>query len=120
MVEKDAVFIPAGWDNEKKIAILYENIQSNSPDDDFNEVIQKPVHRKPMAKDAELTADDDQNFLMKMQAQLNQNIPSTGTSPQVPSINRASPAGGKPLDARRSIGTVGSPLPSVQVRLYVD
>ena len=26
MVEKDAVFIPAGWDNDKKIAILYENM----------------------------------------------------------------------------------------------
>ena len=26
VVEKDAVFIPAGWDNNKKIAILYENM----------------------------------------------------------------------------------------------
>ena len=26
MVEKDAVFIPAGWDNDKKISILYENM----------------------------------------------------------------------------------------------
>lgn len=26
VVEKDAVFIPAGWDNDKKIAILYENM----------------------------------------------------------------------------------------------
>ena len=25
-MEKDAVFIPAGWDNDKKIAILYENM----------------------------------------------------------------------------------------------
>ena len=26
VVEKDAVFIPAGWDKDKKIAILYENM----------------------------------------------------------------------------------------------
>ena len=30
---------PSGWDNEKKIAILYDNIQSFSPDDQYNEVI---------------------------------------------------------------------------------
>lgn len=44
VVEKDAVFIPTGWDNEKKIAILYENIQSFSPDDDFNDIITVPVN----------------------------------------------------------------------------
>ena len=44
VVEKDAVFIPSGWDNEKKIAILYENIQSFSPDDDFNDIITVPVN----------------------------------------------------------------------------
>lgn len=115
VVEKDAVFIPAGWDNDKKIAILYENIQSCSPDDEFNEVITKPVHRKPHAKDVEVVAEDDQTFLTKMQAQLNQNIPAPGASPQAPSI-RSSPATGKPLDPRRSIGTAGSPLPGAPVR----
>ena len=30
VVEKDAVFIPAGWDNDKKIAILYENMHRYS------------------------------------------------------------------------------------------
>lgn len=113
VVEKDAVFIPAGWDNDKKIAILYENIQTCSPDDDFNEVITKPVHRKPM-KDVEVAADDDQSFLTKMQNQLNQNIPATGGSPQVPSV-RSSPAVNKPLDSRKSAGTTGSPLPGVPV-----
>ncbi|CAG2167740.1 unnamed protein product [Oppiella nova] len=46
VVEKDAVFIPTGWDNEKKIAILYENIQSVSPDDDYNDVIVGPAGTK--------------------------------------------------------------------------
>lgn len=114
VVEKDAVFIPAGWDNEKKIAILYENIQSCSPDDSFNDVIQKPIHRKPHAKDSEISAEDDQSFLLKMQAQLNQNIPSSGGSPITPS-NRASPAGQKPIGSRPSLGQSGSPLPGVQV-----
>lgn len=115
VVEKDAVFIPAGWDNDKKIAILYENIQSVTPDDIFNDVITKPVHRKPLAKDAETTAEDDQVFLLKMQSQLNQNIPASGGTPPTQSI-RASPAGQKPLDtSRRSLGPAGSPLPGVPV-----
>lgn len=33
---------PSGWDNEKKISILYDNIQSFSPDDDYNDVIMAP------------------------------------------------------------------------------
>jgi dynein light intermediate chain 1 len=28
VVERDALFIPAGWDSLPKIAILYENIRS--------------------------------------------------------------------------------------------
>ncbi|KAI1285308.1 Cytoplasmic dynein 1 light intermediate chain 2 [Halotydeus destructor] len=112
VVEKDAVFIPAGWDNEKKIAILYENIQSCNPDDDFNDVIVKPTHRKPHLKDSEVAAEDDQVFLNKMQSQLQQNIPSSGSTPTTPQI-RASPAGQKP--GRTSMGSTASPLPGVQI-----
>uniref|UniRef100_A0A8C4ZXT1 Dynein light intermediate chain n=1 Tax=Gadus morhua TaxID=8049 RepID=A0A8C4ZXT1_GADMO len=35
VVEKDAVFIPAGWDNEKKIGILHENFSTVRPEDPF-------------------------------------------------------------------------------------
>jgi dynein light intermediate chain 1 len=79
------------------------------------------VYRKPIAKDAELTADDDQNFLMKMQAQLNQNTPSSGhgqASPLTSASVRASPASGQKgpnLNSRGSIGSANSPLPGVQL-----
>ncbi|XP_067862425.1 cytoplasmic dynein 1 light intermediate chain 1-like isoform X3 [Heptranchias perlo] len=46
VVEKDAVFIPAGWDNEKKIGILHENFQSLKADDNFEDGIMKPPVRK--------------------------------------------------------------------------
>uniref|UniRef100_A0A3B3DMJ7 Dynein light intermediate chain n=1 Tax=Oryzias melastigma TaxID=30732 RepID=A0A3B3DMJ7_ORYME len=46
VVEKDAVFIPSGWDNEKKIAILYENFQTVKADDNYEDVIIKPPVRK--------------------------------------------------------------------------
>lgn len=40
------VFSPSGWDNEKKIAILHENLQTIKADDNFEDVIVKPPVRK--------------------------------------------------------------------------
>jgi len=37
---------PAGWDSEKKVAILYEGLNSMRPDDAYNDVITRPVMRK--------------------------------------------------------------------------
>ena len=39
-------FRPTGWDNDKKVAILYENLQNMKPEDAFNDVIVKPTTRK--------------------------------------------------------------------------
>uniref|UniRef100_A0A8D0A151 Dynein light intermediate chain n=1 Tax=Sander lucioperca TaxID=283035 RepID=A0A8D0A151_SANLU len=59
VVERDAVFIPSGWDNEKKIAILHENFQTVKADDSFEEVIVKPPVRKVQApKKKRLTLKD--------------------------------------------------------------
>uniref|UniRef100_A0A4W6CI31 Dynein light intermediate chain n=1 Tax=Lates calcarifer TaxID=8187 RepID=A0A4W6CI31_LATCA len=46
VVEKDAVFIPSGWDNEKKIGILHENFTTVRPEDPFEDFITKPPVRK--------------------------------------------------------------------------
>nr|CAD7396024.1 unnamed protein product [Timema poppensis] len=46
VVEKDAVLIPSGWDNMKKISILYENMQSMKPDDYYRDIIVQPALRK--------------------------------------------------------------------------
>lgn len=40
---------PSGWDNEKKVAILYENFQSLKREDKFEEVIVQPPVRKVMS-----------------------------------------------------------------------
>ena len=39
-------FSPAGWDNEKKISILYENLNTMKADDCYEDVITKPITRK--------------------------------------------------------------------------
>ncbi|KAK7481697.1 hypothetical protein BaRGS_00027070 [Batillaria attramentaria] len=76
VVERDSVFVPCGWDNEKKISILYENMTSVKPDDAFEDVIVKPVMRKPVQRDAEVVAEDEQVFLMKQQSQLAKQAPA--------------------------------------------
>ncbi|XP_058804730.1 cytoplasmic dynein 1 light intermediate chain 1 isoform X2 [Phymastichus coffea] len=71
VVEKDAVLIPAGWDNMKKISILYENLQSMKPDDYYRDVIvQPPSHRKGVTKQTEVVAEDEQVFLARQQEAL--------------------------------------------------
>merc|ERR1719322_1761932 len=74
VVEKDAVFIPAGWDNEKKVAILYENMHSVNPDHYYTDVIARPMIRKvgASARDLEVVAEDEQQFLLRQQQYLQQ------------------------------------------------
>ncbi|CAL1532757.1 unnamed protein product [Lymnaea stagnalis] len=84
VVDKDSVFVPSGWDNEKKISILYENMTSMKPDDPFEDVINKPSTRKVVQRDAEITAEDEQVFLMKQQTQISkQPVPGTSPAPAV-------------------------------------
>ncbi|CAH0549343.1 unnamed protein product [Brassicogethes aeneus] len=67
VVEKDAVFIPSGWDNMKKISILHENMQTCKPDDYYRDVIVQPATRKTVGKETEILAEDEQAFLMRLQ-----------------------------------------------------
>lgn len=84
VVEKDSIFIPAGWDNEKKIAILHENMTSLKPDDPFGDHIKKPSLKRPQQREMEIQAENDQNFLGR---QLN--IMNTQTPPQPQAISMA-------------------------------
>ncbi|KAK2819963.1 hypothetical protein Q7C36_021609 [Tachysurus vachellii] len=92
VVEKDAVFIPSGWDNEKKISILHENfttvrpedLTTVRPEDPFEDFIIKPPVRK-LVHDKEINAEDEQVFLMKQQSLL-------AKQPATPSRATESPA----------------------------
>lgn len=55
---------------------MYENIQSFSPDDDYNEVIKVPSNVNLVTKETEIVAEDDQIFLVKLRTQLNQQAPT--------------------------------------------
>ncbi|XP_066547400.1 cytoplasmic dynein 1 light intermediate chain 1 isoform X2 [Amia ocellicauda] len=101
VVEKDAVFIPAGWDNEKKIAILHENFQSVKAEDNFEDVIVKPPVRK-FVHEKEIVAEDDQVFLVKLQSLLSKQPPVAAGRP-VDASNRG--PGGSPRTPNRSGST---------------
>ncbi|MXQ86373.1 hypothetical protein E5288_WYG003016 [Bos mutus] len=123
VVEKDAVFIPAGWDNDKKIGILHENFQTLKAEDNFEDIITKPPVRK-FVHEKEIMAEDDQVFLMKLQSLLAKQPPTAAgrpvdASPRVPrgsprtpnrsvSSNVASvspiPAGSKKIDPNMKAG----------------
>ncbi|XP_074059216.1 cytoplasmic dynein 1 light intermediate chain 2 [Macrotis lagotis] len=112
VVEKDAVFIPAGWDNEKKIAILHENFTTVKSDDAYEDFIVKPPVRK-LVHDKELAAEDEQVFLMKQQSFL-------AKQPATPTRASESPARG-PTGSPRTQGRAGptnvpsaSPIASVK------
>uniref|UniRef100_A0AAQ5ZXQ2 Dynein light intermediate chain n=1 Tax=Amphiprion ocellaris TaxID=80972 RepID=A0AAQ5ZXQ2_AMPOC len=87
VVEKDAVFIPSGWDNEKKIGILHENFTTVRPEDPFEDFITKPPVRK-LVHDKEISAEDEQVFLMKQQSLLAKQ-PATPTRGATVSVLRS-------------------------------
>uniref|UniRef100_A0A8C6MPU0 Dynein light intermediate chain n=2 Tax=Mus TaxID=862507 RepID=A0A8C6MPU0_MUSSI len=111
VVEKDAVFIPAGWDNDKKIGILHENFQTLKVEDNFEDIITKPPVRK-FVHEKEIMAEDDQVFLMKLQSLLAKQPPTAAgrpvdASPRVP--------GGSPRTPNRSVSSnvaSVSPIPA--------
>ncbi|OXB58295.1 hypothetical protein ASZ78_013041 [Callipepla squamata] len=103
---------PAGWDNEKKIAILHENFTTVKPDDAYEDFIVKPPVRK-LVHDKELAAEDEQVFLMKQQSFL-------AKQPATPTRASESPARG-PAGSPRTQGRAGpanvpsaSPITSVK------
>lgn len=113
VVEKDAVFIPSGWDNEKKIGILHENFSTVKPEDPFDDFITKPPQRK-MVHDKEICAEDEQVFLMKQQSLLAKQ-PATPTRGATESPARA--ASGSPRPAGRAgqpSAPGGSPMAAVK------
>lgn len=83
VVEKDAVLIPGGWDNMKKISILYENIQSCKPDDYYNDIIAAPPSRKNnSSRENEIQTEDEQSFLARQLQLMQQGQPPVrGESP---------------------------------------
>lgn len=101
------VFRPAGWDNQKKISILYENMHACKAEDFYTDIIAQPPSRKTVSnREVEVVTEDEQAFLARQQQLLQQGqqggqqarsvspmrTPQGGkTSPRTPGAGQGSP-----------------------------
>ena len=108
---------PAGWDSSKKIAILHENMHSMKPDQYYTDVIARPMtgirsmHGKaPNEKprhEIEVTAEEEQQFLLRQQQYLQQGsqsgmVPVTVVPKAPDRISKGSPGGqGSPVKGQK-------------------
>ena len=68
VVDRDAVFVPIGWDSNKKINIIQESFTKFSVSDHFNTVISRPPTTRVFSHDVkEQIAEDEQAFLSRAQ-----------------------------------------------------
>ncbi|KAH9592285.1 Cytoplasmic dynein 1 light intermediate chain 2, variant 3 [Schistosoma haematobium] len=66
VVERDCIFVPAGWDNLKKIGILEENLTQVQPHSLYSDVVPPPPSKKAAVREPELFTQDDQSFLTRL------------------------------------------------------
>lgn len=91
-VSREALFLPLGWDTEKRINLLKEGTE-------FPEEIVEPKQRS-VVLEHELTAEDEQQSLMKVEEIL-ENIASRGSNPASTTLNKS-----------RLNSSVQSPIPA--------
>lgn len=82
VVEKDCVFVPAGWDTSRKVAIMFENMSQFRPDTPFDEAfarqrlaraaLNRPASSASLVATAaiDVVVEDEQVFLTRMQSLL--------------------------------------------------
>ena len=87
VVERDALFVPAGWDSTSKISILHENLFKFTPDQNFGEVIKSPFAGGKGSKilggskNVEVVAEAEQDFLARLAPfLLQESLPSSPLS----------------------------------------
>jgi len=114
VVERDALFIPSGWDSSNKVSILHENLYNFSPHQPYSHVIKSPFlkhtqNRQHNAKNIEIVAEREQDFLSRIAPFLMADNPSQAD------ISKALVAGSRigPADSvlktpeRRVVGSPG-------------
>ena len=72
VVGHDSVFVPVGWDTDKKINILSDTFAHRfSGSEPFDDIIKMSLFSKPNKQNAiEITVEDEQDFLAKAQLQI--------------------------------------------------
>lgn len=80
VVDRDAVFVPSGWDSDKKINIIKDSLSNISASDPFNSVVSRPASTRIFSHDLkEQAVEDEQSFLTRAQTVLSK--PATVNRP---------------------------------------
>jgi len=110
LVEKETLFVPTGWDNDNKIAIIDEHIKTFSSDDPYSDHIGKPPMLKPANQEKEIVAEDEQQFL-EAQLQTLSKAPATAPAarPQPGGEHRVSPRGANASPGQRAGARLATP-----------
>lgn len=119
VVDKDAVFIPSGWDNENKIKILHKHIQQFDPDSDYSDIIKSQTITKITTERQDTSAQDDQVFLLTQKPHLDRTPTkaaptaggTAGISPSKGDAHHHKPATDSKLDTGDASG---KPTPQAQ------
>lgn len=111
LVEKDTIFIPMGWDNDNKIAIIDEHIKTFTADDPYKDHIIKPIVSKPANQEKEIVAEDEQMFLEAQLQALSKAPTATPamTRPPPGGEHRVSPRGASASPGQRSGARLATP-----------
>jgi dynein light intermediate chain 1 len=104
LLEKESIFVPAGWDSFAKIQADFENQKLTSdPDAPYDSVISIPpvllLAKQNSSKLASASAEDDQDFLQRMFSQA-QADPSGGNTTANKDV----------LDAMKRLGILNTPV----------
>ncbi|EAL61001.1 dynein light intermediate chain [Dictyostelium discoideum AX4] len=88
LIEKDQIFVPAGWDTLAKIQVDFENQKvCKDTDEPYENIVKKPsiIKRREQTQTNSIICDDDQDFLGKIKSQLDNDDQSSINSPSTPS-----------------------------------
>ncbi|XP_054707826.1 cytoplasmic dynein 1 light intermediate chain 1-like [Uloborus diversus] len=80
LLERDAIFVPSGWDSENKIRILAESLNTIPLTTPFEDVVYQPRRTLSQQHRAEVVAQYDQEFLCNLQNALARTDPETPPS----------------------------------------
>jgi len=112
LLEKDQIFVPAGWDTLGKITVDFENQKvCKDADEPYENIVKKPsiVKRREMNQVSAIVADEDQEYLIKIKNQLD-NLPEDMT-PSTPTQVPSSPTPVDPTSPTNQLRTSSSGVP---------
>ncbi|VDD82625.1 unnamed protein product [Mesocestoides corti] len=88
VIDKDSVFIPAGWDSLNKISLLEQNLTKYRPGDEFTVVIPRPEKASATVNtEPEVCAMDEQRFLSRLYTNLQRDATSASANENSPTAH---------------------------------